>query len=145
MVKDPKLAGCLIATIPLHGRSVPLRIDPDGPDLETSLVIAQTVGKTLEVLEAEASAIAADHLLERYNNDWRSVYEANGDGTYREVDGPLLTKTEFQQTNGLVSASVTGAMVQFCFDDADLFGGHSIFVQSFDGLPMKDADVSLFG
>jgi hypothetical protein len=142
---DPHAEGSLLGKLNHAGQLVSLRIDPDGEALESCLGLARRLTASLAEVEGRALAVATERLLPSYNESWRSFQRARPDGSMEDVEHPVLSPTEFCARLKLKGVSVTGGMVELCFDDGHLFAGHGIFVSSFDGLDFADADATLFG
>lgn len=141
----PQFSTCMLASVSYQGREISLTLDPDGEEVEACLGLARDLVTSLEVLESKARAVAAEKLLDEYNQSWRTFSRARADGSMEEVIHPVLAGSEFRQRLGLESLAVTGSMIEFCFTDDGLFAGHSIFVTSFDGTGFTDTDATLFG
>ena len=142
----PALEGSLRADIPFKNGKLELLIEPDGDDLNRCLALARELVTSLKVLETKARAVAADSLLQNYNDNWREFQRARADGSIEDMSDPVLTADQFAQRLQLVGLGVTGsAMIEFCFGDDGLFAGHSIFVKSFDGTVFADTYATLFG
>jgi hypothetical protein len=142
---DPHIEGCLLGVTIHDGRQVYLQVRPDGTDLESCLALAKNSVVSLGLLECKARIIATEKLLEDYNENWRSFQQVHPDGVMEEAEHPALSPDEFSGRLKLEGLSVTGDMLEFCFDDDGLFAGHRIFVSSFDGLSFTDTDATLFG
>jgi len=124
-----------------QGREFELTIDPDGEDLESCLGLARKIVEALEGMHTKAKSVASNILLETYNDDWRFYSTVSDD-----VEDPQLSANDFEQRLELAGIGVTGSLIiDFCFNDDNLFAGHSIFVTSFDGDKLNDVDASLFG
>ena len=142
---DPDLKGCLLGNVLFDGRQLAIRIDPDDGDLESCLEVGRALLKSLRQFENNARTVAANHLLDSYNDDWRMFQRARADGTMEDIVNPVLSEAEFGARLLLDGLAVTGPMIQFCFSDGGLFAGHSIFVSSFDGTAFTETDATLFG
>lgn len=142
---DPDLKGHWLGEVQFEGRSIPLRVSPDEGELEPALALARELVGTLATSAAKAKSVAADKLLEEYNEDWRMFQRARGDGSFEEVTNPALSPAEFCGFLRLDSVLVEGSCVDFCFNAQNLFAGHSIFVTAFDGIDFAHSDATLFG
>jgi hypothetical protein len=142
----PHLEGDLLATVPFDGRQIKLRICLGGDELQSCLELARELVASLQVLQTKARAVAADDLLENYNENWRMFTRYRADGSVEDVTHPPLSAEEFGRRLRLEGLAVTGSsMIEFCFSDDGLFAGHSVFVASGDGTAFADGHASLFG
>ncbi len=142
---DPSLENNLLMTVSFEGRDIELTLDPDGEELEECLEIARELSASLVEHNKKALSVASRDLLTNYNENWRFYGVSRGDGTTEEIEDPALTPTEFEARLRLTGLSVTGTSVEFWYSDMNLFAGHSIFVDSADGLAFTDVHASLFG
>ncbi|MEM1262501.1 MAG: DUF2262 domain-containing protein [Pseudomonadota bacterium] len=103
-------------------KDVAIRVDPDGEELATTLRLAKKFLSGLEGYDARAKQKVAEEMLQNYNDNWRQEHD------------PVLTANQFIQKLTLVGMSFLGSdSVDFSYDDADMFAGHSLIPQSFDG------------
>ncbi len=142
---DPRLPGCVFASIPYQGRSIELRVDPDDVPIEECLSLARGFVASLENFETKARVVASQKLLGEYSQNWREFSRTRSDGNMERVVNPALDSVQFSQQLILESIAVTGSVLEFCFGDNRLFAGHSIFVTSFDGAAFTDVAADLFG
>lgn len=145
LTPDARMEGCLLGSLVHEGRQIAIRVNPDGTDLEGCLAVTRHVATSLTLLLPKARAVAADKLLENYNENWRMCQRARADGTMEDIENPPLSSIAFGNRLLLDGLSVTGGMLEFCFADDGLFAGHSVFVSSFDGAGFTDTDAALFG
>jgi hypothetical protein len=118
--------------------TIKLTVRPDGELMEKAIALAMQVVGDIVALDARARALIAAEFLESYNSHWRF-----GD-VEREV--PALNVVEFCDTLSFEEVEATGSgMVTLWYGDGDMFAGHNLYVSSFDGVTMKDVNVSMFG
>ena len=123
-----------------------LTVDREDSTGQSSLALLATIIASLSRLDERARQAASASLLTTYNESWREYQEATGGGRFRDVTGPELDRSRFEQRLSLTSVSVTGPdTCAFGYDDDGLFWGHSVFVTSFDGAVFGDLHVELFG
>lgn len=142
---DPRFEGCLQGSTVFLGHKIELRVDPDGTDITNCIALAEELVKSLSLLDTKARLVAADKLLENYNDNWRMFQRVRADRTAEEIINPALSADEFSLRLKLKEILVTGEMIEFHFGDDDMFAGHSVFVSSFDGIAFTNTDASLFG
>lgn len=145
LTPDPQLAGSFETLVTFEGREIPLHVNPDDSDLETSLQLARALVEALETHTSKAKAAAAKNLLAEYNQHWRDFQRYHQDGAVEDVMNPALCEDAFMRKLRLASLSVEGTIIDFHFEDGGLFAGHSVFVTSFDGLRLEDTAAALFG
>ena len=69
------------------------------------------------------------------NNGWNKYDEAQEDGSLKSVSSPQLSEAEFEAKLSLNAVNVTGdQMIDFFYDDERMFWGHSIVVNSLNGI-----------
>ena len=137
-MKDPVL-GILKKNVELDGfdasvrygrKAIKVLVTPEDLPIDKTLELARRFVAELAHYEALAKERAVD-LLKECNEGYR-------DGK------PQLRKEQFKATLELESLTFSGAEdVEFYFKDNDLFWGHSVIVQSFDGRSFTHA--TLFG
>lgn len=130
-----------------HGSgTVKIGITRDDQPLETALNLAAEVVVRLAELDKLAKQIAVNQLRETYNNGWNEYDEAQEDGTFKTVSKPQLSEAEFEAKLSLNALNTTGdCVIDFFYDDEGMFWGHSIVVNSLDGLNISAARAELFG
>ena len=134
------------ATIPYGSRYIKVRIIPDDQALETTLNLAAGVMGRLQELDEAAKQVAVRDLCGTYNGGWNEYDEAQADGTFRSVTNPKLSQAEFEKKLSLNAINVTGdEMIDFFYDDENMFWGHSVVVTSLRGADLSDARAELFG
>jgi hypothetical protein len=94
---DPQVSGCMLASIPYQGREIDLRVDPGNVEMEGCLNLARDFVASLKLLETKARLVAAEKLIDEYNEDWRMFSRARADGSMEDVTDPMLTSIEFSQ------------------------------------------------
>ena len=134
------------AMIRYASRQIQVRIIPDDRALETTLKLAAGVVGRLHDLDKAAKQIAVRDLRDTYNGGWNEYDEAQADGTFRSVTNPTLSEAEFEEKLSLNAINVTGdEMIDFFYDDQNMFWGHSVVVTSLRGPDFTDAHAELFG
>ena len=130
-----------------HGsRDVKVGIMRDDQLLETTLKLAAEMVSRLAELDRLAKRIAARDLRETYNNGWNEYDEAHVDGSFKTVSNPQLSEAEFEAKLSLNAVNVTGAqMLDFFYDDERMFWGHSVVVNSLNGIDLSEAQAEIFG
>ena len=134
-----------VASIPFNDRSIQIRIIPDEIPYDATVDVAVAIVKDLQNLDAKAKRVAAAELTGTYNSGWNEYDEAQGDGTFKAVSNPQLTEDEFMRKLTLNAVNVTGNMVDFFYDDENMFWGHSVVVNSMDGIAFTETHAELFG
>ena len=135
-----------VARVPYGDRIIEIRIIEDDIPYDAATVdVAASVLQSLQKLDARAKHIAALELTETYNNGWNEYDEAQKDGTLKAVSNPKLTQDEFARKLTLNGVNVTGSMLDFFYDDENMFWGHSVVVNSMDGIAFTDAHAETFG
>ena len=130
----------------LYGdRKIKFRISGDEISYDEAVEVAADLVQQLSKLDARAKQLAASGLIETYNNGWNEYDEKQEDGTYKTVRKPKLTPEEFAGKLKLRSVNVTGEMLDFFYDDENMFWGHSVLVTSMDGVVFADTSVEIFG
>jgi hypothetical protein len=134
------------ATIHHGSRAIKVGIIRDDQSLETALNLAAEVVRRLAELDKLAKRIAVTDLRETYNNGWNEYDQAQDDGSFTTVSNPQLSEAEFEAKLSLNAVTVTGdRMIDFFYDDERMFWGHSVVVNSLNGLDFSKAHVELFG
>lgn len=130
----------------LNGHLVEFYVDPDDQSSEEAINFAERVVGSLEHLSAAGRRVAAQDLLESYNNSWRAYQVAGEDGKLETIVSPSLSSAEFESKLILESVSTTGtSCLELCFEDSNLFWGHKVIVKSFEGVEFSDAFAELLG
>ncbi len=141
-----KNGNALSANIIIEGNIVEVGIDPENESIESVLDFAREIVKDLSKYNNFAKKHAANELLDSYNEDWRfySTYDENKN--LIDVEDPAITSEEFQNRITLVGVSIGAENgCSFCYNDNNLFAGHSIFITSFNGAEFSDLHAQLFG
>lgn len=126
-------------------QAVTIRIIEDELSYDATLEVAASVVRILEKLDAQAKNVAASDLTETYNCGWNEYDEAQEDGSFKAVHNPKLTQEEFAGKLTLRAVNVTGNMLDFFYDDENMFWGHSVIVNSMDGVAFTDTSAKIFG
>lgn len=135
-----------IATVRYGSRVIKFGISLEGQSLETVLNLAAEVFRGMEKLDKIAKQIAVADLREKYNNGWNEYDEAQEDGSFKTISNPQLTEAEFDAKLSLKAVNITGDdLIDFFYDDEGMFWGHSVVVNSLDGLDFSRARAELFG
>ena len=142
---DPRSSDVLVTEFTAGTRSVTLSIDADDLTQEECLLTSRKLLGAFEEMNKLALSAASRSLLSTYNENWREYSERQEDGSYVDMSDPELDGAEFEAKLQLSAVSVIGAMVMFSYSDNGLFHGHSVVVNSFDGLDFSDTSADLFG
>jgi hypothetical protein len=134
-----------VARVSYEGRKIDIRIIADEIPYDATVDVASSVVQNLKNLDAKAKRIAATELTDTYNNGWNEYDEVQEDGTLKDVVNPKLTPDEFVTKLTLNAVNVTGNMLAFFYDDEDMFWGHSVIVNSMDGVAFTDTQAEIFG
>ncbi len=135
-----------VARVAYCDRKVVIRIITDDVPFEETLDLAASVAKRLAQLDTAAKQIAAVELTETYNNGWNEYDEAQEDGTFKAVSNPKLTESQFSNKLTLVAVNVTGGtMLDFFYEDENMFWGHSVVVTSMNGIELTETHAEIFG
>jgi hypothetical protein len=135
-----------VATIRYGQRDIRIHMDRDDQPLEATLELAAEVARRLPELDKIAKRIAVADLRETYNNGWNEYDEAQEDGSLKAVSNPRLTEAEFEARLSLNAVNVTGdQMIDFFYEDEGMFWGHSVVVNSLNGVDLSEAHADLFG
>ena len=138
--------GRLEGEVPFAGNAVSVRVDPDNGDINDALATARGLVSSLADVDRKAKEAAADKLLDKYNNGWRTYDEVAEDGTLVNVENPVLSGEEFMARLSLYAVNVTGKdTCDLFYNNEGMFWGHSIVVGSFDASHFADIHVQLFG
>ncbi len=134
-----------VAQVPYQGRTIQFNIAEDEVSYEEAIEIAASAVRQLEQLDARAKVIAAEGLTDGYNDGWNEYDEVQEDGSLLAVSNPELTREEFAAKLTLRSVNVTGNMVDFFYDDENMFWGHWVIVTSMNGVDFSEAYAQIFG
>lgn len=134
-----------LARVAYDDRMIDIHIIADEISYAATVDVAASVVKRLKHLDIKAKHIAASELTDTYNNGWNEYDEAQDDGTFRTVCNPKLTQEEFVRKLTLNTVGVTGNMLDFSYDDQNMFWGHSVIVTSMDGIEFTDTHAEIFG
>ncbi len=142
---DPLSVGGFLTCVPFEDRRIEFSIHPDVETVEDCLETARALLKVLPEINKKALSVASRNLLDEYNEDWRMFAISHSHGTTEDIENPALTPSEFEEAIRLTNVSVTGTALTLCYSEINLFAGHSIFVEAFDGLMFTDTHASIFG
>ena len=135
-----------VAMIRQGSRDIKVGIIRDDQPLETTLNLAAEVVSHLAELDKLAKRVAARDLREGYNDGWNEYDEAQDDGSFKRVSNPKLSEAEFEAKLTLNAVNVTGdRMIDFFYDDERMFWGHSVVVNSLNGVDFSEAHADIFG
>lgn len=134
-----------IAHVRYGNRTIEIRIIADEIPYDATVDVATALVQDLRNLDAKAKQVAADNLTETYNNGWNEYDEAQEDGTLKAFSNPKLTPDEFVNKLTLNTVNVTGNMLDFFYDDENMFWGHSVIVNSMDGIAFTETHAEIFG
>jgi len=135
-----------VAMIRQGSRDIKVGIIRDDQPLETTLNLAAEVVSHLAELDKLAKRVAARDLREGYNDGWNEYDEAQDDGSFKRVSNPKLSEAEFEAKVTLNAVNVTGdRMIDFFYDDERMFWGHSVVVNSLNGVDFSEAHADIFG
>jgi hypothetical protein len=134
-----------VARVSYCDRTIEIRIIADEIPYDATVDVAASVVEHLPGLDARAKQVAASELTETYNNGWNEYDEAQEDGTLKAVSNPKLTQDEFASNLTLNAVNVTGNMLDFFYEDENMFWGHSVIVNSMDGIAFTDTHAEIFG
>lgn len=135
-----------VAKVPYESRDIKIGISCDGQPFDSALALAAEVVQRLPELDNLAKRIAVADLRETYNNGWNEYDEAQEDGTLKTVSNPTLSEAEFGAKLSLNAINITGnEMIDFFYDDKGMFWGHSVVVNSLNGVDFRAAHAELFG
>jgi hypothetical protein len=135
-----------VAMIPHGSRDIKVGIIRDDQPLETTLKLAAEVVSRLAELDKLAKRVATTDLRETYNNGWNEYDEAQEDGSFKAVSNPQLSEAEFEAKLSLIAVNVTGdRMIDFFYDDERMFWGHSVVVNSLNGIDFDEAHAEILG
>lgn len=134
-----------LARVSYGDRTIEIRIIADEIPYDATVDVAASVVQDLPSLDARAKQVAASELTETYNNGWNEYDEAQEDGALKAVSNPKLTQDEFASKLTLNAVNVTGNMLDFFYEDENMFWGHSVIVNSMDGIAFTDTHAEIFG
>lgn len=134
-----------LAQVAYGDRTIKFRIAADEIPYEATVDVAASVAQDLSHLDVRAKQVAASVLTETYNEGWNEYDEAQEDGSFKTVSNPTLTQDEFASRLTLKAVNVTGEMLDFFYDDQNMFWGHSVIVTSMDGIAFTDTHAEIFG
>jgi len=145
--QDQEFSDCYNASTVYQSRPINLRIDNDGEPFDVGIKMIKETLDRLDSLDEMAKQIISRDLRETYNENWREYDELMADGSYRTVTNPELSESKFKDEFALESIEVMGGSILTLWYSMrnDLFSGHGVFVQSFDGVDMDDAEAQMVG
>lgn len=127
-------------------RDIKFSLIRDDQPLEITLALAANVVGRLAELDQLAKTAAVANLLATYNGGWNEYDEAQEDGSFKTVTNPQLSDVEFEAKLSLRDVNVTGAQIlDFYYDDEGMFWGHSILVNSMNGVRFNELHTQLIG
>lgn len=143
---DERFPTALVGRVSFRLGFIAIRVDPDGRPMEEALALASSAIESLAELDSKCRNLIAEESLDGYNSGWRFGETVNPDGSRTPFEKPKLVKAEFCAKLKLESIEVTGeSTLTFWYGDDDMFWGHSLYVNSFDGKTFTDTHVSMFG
>lgn len=143
---DEQFPASLAGRVAFGSEFIPIRIDPDGAPIEAALALATSAVESFTELDAKCRSLISEDCLNGYNSDWRFGEAVDPEGSRVAFEKPRLTKSEFCAKLKLKSLEVTGpSTLTFWYSDDDMFWGHSLYVESYDGTALTDTHVSMFG
>jgi hypothetical protein len=120
---SPRDAKLMEGKIAFGDSTVTIGLDADVDDLAKTISLAVRVVENIHSFDEEARAKATKDLLGTYNDNWRNE------------DEPILSESEFKSKLLLTHIGFLGTTgIDMFYNDGELFGGHSIIPQSFDGI-----------
>ncbi|OUS29456.1 hypothetical protein A9Q99_10205 [Gammaproteobacteria bacterium 45_16_T64] len=120
--KSEKFEGALEGELIFKGSTVTIRLEPNGDPIESVKSLALKYLLSLEKYESTALDKLVEDCFSMYNDDWR------------DEEDPVLTKEEFISNLTLYHIEfLSSDSVDFFHSENDMFGGHSLIPQSFDG------------
>jgi hypothetical protein len=135
-----------VAMVRYGSREIRVGISRDDQTFGTTLKLAAHVVTRLPELDAMAKNVAVTGLREIYNSGWNEYDEARDDGSLKPVSNPKLSEAEFESKLSLIAINVGGdRIVDFFYDDENMFWGHSVVVCSLNGTDFTDARAELMG
>ena len=135
-----------VATVPFGSSGIQIRIVCDDQPFQVPLELAAEVVRRLPELDQLAKRVAVRDLRQTYNEGWKDYNEVQEDGSLKEVINAQLSETELEAKLSLEAVTVTGCeMVDFYYDDENMFWGHSVVVTSTDGVDLTRARAEFFG
>jgi hypothetical protein len=127
-------------------RDIKFSLIRDDQPLETTLALTSDVAVRLSELDQLAKNVAVADLLATYKDGWNEYDEAQENGSLKTVTNPQLSEVEFAAKLSLRDVNVTGAQVlDFYYDDEGMFWGHSILVNSMNGIRFSEVHAQLIG
>jgi hypothetical protein len=144
--RDPGGVFDAVATIRYGLHDLKISMSRDDQVFEATLKLAAEVVERLPEIDKLAKGVAVADLRETYNNGWNEYDEAQEDGSLKTVSNPELTEAEFAAKLSLKAVNVTGdRMLDFFYDNERMFWGHSVVVNSLNGIDFSKAQAELFG
>ncbi len=118
----------------------------DDQPFEAALNLAAEVVGRLGELDKLAKGIAVADLRDTYNGGWNAYDEVQEDGSLKTITNPQLSEAEFEAKLSLRAVNFTGdRMIDFFYDNENMFWGHSVVVNSLNGVDFSEAHAELFG
>jgi hypothetical protein len=135
-----------VATIPYGVGKIKLGIIREDQPFETTLKLAAEVIRRLPELDQLAKRVAVAELRDGYNSGWNEYDEAQEDGSLKTVINPQLSDAEFEAKLSLKAVNASGdRWIAFFYDDQRMFWGHSVVVNSLNGVDLSEAHAEIFG
>ena len=142
---DTKDSYTSVGEVSFNGSPVKLSIDYAELEEEDVLKLASQLISELPEYDSLSKDIISRDLRDTYNDNWRSYDTGDGQGGYKTVTNPELSEEEFKSHFKLDCIQVNDNGIDLWYGKSELFWGHSVFVQSLDGLNFKGADAQMFG
>jgi len=125
---------------------IAVQISPDNKSMDAALSLMADAVSSLADLDEKCRRLIATDSLEGYNTRWRFGQRALTNGAFENFEKPLLSEKEFRANLQFQSVEATGdSLLTLWYGDNDMFWGHGLYVDSFDGVQFKDTHVSMFG
>ncbi|HEX4792179.1 MAG TPA: DUF2262 domain-containing protein [Humisphaera sp.] len=135
-----------VATIRYGSRDIKVGISRDDQTFDAALKLAAEVVNHLAELDTQARDVAAGRLRKIYNDGWSEYDEAQEDGSLKRVSNPKLSAVEFKAKLSLNAINTAGdRVVEFFYDDENMFWGHTVVVCSLRGTDFSEARAETFG
>jgi hypothetical protein len=135
-----------VAVIRYGSRDIKVQMSRDDQPFETTMALAAEIVGRLSEFDRLAKMVAVADLRETYNNGWNEYDEAQEDGSLKTVTNPQLSEAEFEEKLSLNTINVCGnRMIDFFYDDEKMFWGHSVVVNTPNGIDFTEAHAELFG
>jgi len=135
-----------VATVRHSSRDIEVAIKGDDQPFEKAVALATDVVRRLPELDQLAKRVAVAELREKYNNGWNEYDEVQEDGSLKPVSNPPLSEADFEAKLSLNAINISGDQwVALFYDDEGMFWGHSVVVNSLNGIDFGEAYAELLG